>query len=240
MNKIFSEKYVSSISILWIIIMACLLILKRNTLGELGLNEIGDALAGAFAPLGFFWLVAGFYQQGKGLEQNSAALNMQAEELKFSTQALQSQVEEMKATVDQQKILAEFQRLEIEERHKAVEPSISLHASLLITSIKQFYIIFEIRNIDHNNAKNIVLHMNCAEMNTESKPYSASLIIRETKTIKELFTEVEHTIYKQQGYFERYVELSYENIYGREYRQSYKLEIGNYQHQSSCSITRLS
>lgn len=240
MNKIFSEKSVAIISFFWVLLIVVLLILKRHTITELELNSIGDFLAGAFAPLGFFWLVAGFYQQGKGLEQNSAALNMQAEELKFSTQALQSQVEEMKATVDQQKILAEFQRLEIEERHKAVEPSISLYASLFITSIEEFYIIFDIKNIDHNNAKNIVLHMNCAEMNTESKPYSASLMIRETKSIKENFTEVEHTIYKQQGYFERYVELSYENIYGREYRQSYKLEIGNYQHQSSCSIIRLS
>ena len=63
MNKIFTEKYVASISILWIVVMACLVIFKRQTLVNLELNSIGDFLAGAFAPLGFFWLVAGFYRK---------------------------------------------------------------------------------------------------------------------------------------------------------------------------------
>lgn len=100
MNKIFSEQYVASISILWVVLMACLVILKRSTLDALGLNEIGDALAGAFAPLGFFWLVAGFYQQGKGLEQNSESLKMQAEELSRSTHALNAQVEEQQKLIE--------------------------------------------------------------------------------------------------------------------------------------------
>ena len=108
MNKIFSENYVAAISILWVVLMACLVILKRFTLDELGLNEIGDALAGAFAPLGFFWLVAGFYQQGKGLEQNSHALNLQAQELSKSTAALHLQAKELKATANEQKRLTEI------------------------------------------------------------------------------------------------------------------------------------
>ena len=116
MNKIFSENYVATISILWIVLMACLVILKRHTLTTLDLNSIGDFLAGAFAPLGFFWLVACFYQQGKGLEQNSIALNLQANELQASTEALQLQVQEMKASVQQQKEISSFHKLELQER----------------------------------------------------------------------------------------------------------------------------
>lgn len=63
------------------------------------LNEFGDFLAGAFAPLAFFWLVRGFYQQGKGLEQNSEALKMQATDLEKTTQALELQVQKMQASV---------------------------------------------------------------------------------------------------------------------------------------------
>jgi hypothetical protein len=117
MNKIFSEKYVASISLLWIVVMACLVVLKRQTLTDLDLNSIGDFLAGAFAPLGFFWLVAGFYQQGKGLEQNSHALNLQAQELQASTEALNLQVQEMRASVDQQKEISKFYKLELDERN---------------------------------------------------------------------------------------------------------------------------
>ncbi|MFW1754615.1 hypothetical protein [Acinetobacter wanghuae] len=85
MDKIFSKNIVGGISVLWIVFIFCLLILKRDSLIGLELNSIGDFLAGTFAPLGFFWLVAGFYQQGKGLEQNSEALKLQAKELKKTT-----------------------------------------------------------------------------------------------------------------------------------------------------------
>ena len=71
------------------------------------LNELGDFIAGAFAPLAFFWLVRGFYQQGKGLEQNSEALKLQANELEKSTEALELQVQEMKLALLQQTELTE-------------------------------------------------------------------------------------------------------------------------------------
>ncbi|WP_155726861.1 hypothetical protein [Acinetobacter pittii] len=56
MNKIFSEQYVAAISIFWAVLIAILLVLKRHTLVALEINAIGDFLAGAFAPLGFFGL----------------------------------------------------------------------------------------------------------------------------------------------------------------------------------------
>ena len=102
MDKIFSKNIVGSISVLWIVFIFYLLVLKRDSLTGLELNAIGDFLAGTFAPLGFFWLVAGFYQQGKGLEQNSEALRLQAEELQKSTEALNLQVVELKSTAEGQ------------------------------------------------------------------------------------------------------------------------------------------
>lgn len=50
----------------------------------LELNELGDFLAGAFGPLAIFWLVLGFFQQGRELRFSVQALNYQAEELKNS------------------------------------------------------------------------------------------------------------------------------------------------------------
>lgn len=131
MNKIFTEKYVASISILWIVVMACLVIFKRQTLVNLELNSIGDFLAGAFAPLGFFWLVAGFYQQGTGLKQNSEALKLQAQELKASTEALNLQAEELKNSVQEQKNLLILQQDEIKAKHFAVSPYFDFSVSRL-------------------------------------------------------------------------------------------------------------
>ncbi len=49
------------------------------------MNELGDALAGVFAPLAFLWLVIGYWMQSeelrlqrKELEENTAALEKQA------------------------------------------------------------------------------------------------------------------------------------------------------------------
>ena len=45
-------------------------------------NNMGDFLAGAFAPLAFWWLVLGYRMQALELEQNSKALVQQAAEMK--------------------------------------------------------------------------------------------------------------------------------------------------------------
>lgn len=124
MDKIFSKNIVSSISILWIVLIFCLLILKRSCLPALELNEIGDFVAGVFAPLGFFWLVAGFYQQGRGLDQNSQALKLQAIELEKTTQALGLQVQEMKLALEQQTIVAETTKKDLELSKKVFENQI--------------------------------------------------------------------------------------------------------------------
>lgn len=58
-------------------------------------NELGDFLAGVFAPLAFLFLFLGY-------KQNSKALKIQSVELKQNTKALRLQVNEMKESVFQQ------------------------------------------------------------------------------------------------------------------------------------------
>lgn len=48
----------------------------------MGLNEWGDFLAGLTAPLALFWIVIGFFLQGKELHVNTEALKSQQEELR--------------------------------------------------------------------------------------------------------------------------------------------------------------
>lgn len=72
------------------------------------LNEIGDFLAGVFAPIAFLFLYLGYRQQGEEMKQNTAALKLQAQELKYS--------------VDEQRRLIQLHEKEQEEKHFQVLP----------------------------------------------------------------------------------------------------------------------
>ena len=69
---------------IYLMAVMLLVFLKKDTLPQLGLNEIGDFLAGAFGPIAFLWLVLGYLQQGRELKISSDALRMQVVELKRS------------------------------------------------------------------------------------------------------------------------------------------------------------
>lgn len=49
-------------------------------------NEWGDFIAGGLGPIAIFWLVLGFFQQGKEPSHSVDALNLQAEELRNSVE----------------------------------------------------------------------------------------------------------------------------------------------------------
>ncbi|HEY0922548.1 hypothetical protein [Rheinheimera pacifica] len=94
-----SSIFVYVLTILWLILGGYYIYHTWPAVMELQPNEIGDSLAGFFAPLAFFWLVAGYIQQGKELQQNTEALRLQHEELKNS--------------VEQQKIIASSAKAEM-------------------------------------------------------------------------------------------------------------------------------
>lgn len=101
------------------------------------LNEFGDFIAGAFAPLAFFWLVRGFYQQGKGLAQNSEVLKMQAVELRASSEALRIQALELKNNVYEQKKIFELHQQEVRAKHFAAKPFLIFKAKDFLMQDRQ-------------------------------------------------------------------------------------------------------
>lgn len=58
------------ITLAWGVVIVVLLITKRHLLGQMTLNEWGDFLAGFVAPVAFFWLILGYFQQGEELRLN--------------------------------------------------------------------------------------------------------------------------------------------------------------------------
>lgn len=86
------------------------------------LNELGDFLAGIFAPIAFFWLILGYIQQGKQLDQNTRALEQQEKALKL-------QIDEMRMGFEQQVELVQLQRQQLDEQHKMLEPKFIISQS---------------------------------------------------------------------------------------------------------------
>ncbi len=77
-----------TITIVWISIWVCILIYRYGsqlytpeTYKIFSLNEAGDFFAGVFAPLAFFWLVLGYFQQQKELRLNTEAILLQQKEM---------------------------------------------------------------------------------------------------------------------------------------------------------------
>lgn len=100
-------------------------------------NELGDFLAGVFAPVAFVWLILGYIQQGKQLEQNSTAINQQAQALAQQEVALKKQIEEFHSLVEIQerhqidKIISckpyfIFKKVECELKPKSIEISVTI------------------------------------------------------------------------------------------------------------------
>ena len=98
---------VISLTFIWLIGGSCYLVSNWNLVIALTPNEIGDLLAGYFAPLAFLWLIGGYQQQRKQLEQNTDALKNQQKELENSNQTLRLTLDEYKNSLEQQKAIAQ-------------------------------------------------------------------------------------------------------------------------------------
>ena len=86
-------------SILWLDLCAIFVLFKIDSIANMDLNQWGDYFSGAVAPVAFFWLILGYFQQGEELRQNTKALKLQQIEL-------QKQVEETAALVKQSELQA--------------------------------------------------------------------------------------------------------------------------------------
>jgi len=106
------------ITILWIVLM-CFAVQDPARLLEMKLNELGDFLAGFFAPLAFLWLVLGYLQQGEELQHSTKALKLQAEELRNSVEQQRELVEVTRQQLDNER---EAAALEQRNRTEAAKP----------------------------------------------------------------------------------------------------------------------
>ncbi|PCJ69877.1 MAG: hypothetical protein COA62_10265 [Rhodobiaceae bacterium] len=128
-----TEKHASALTKLgwlltgiWMLIFVVLVALRWSQFIELDLNELGDFLAGWFAPLAFGWLVLGFYQQG-------AELRLQAIELKNSVQQLARQSDAM----NENTLLAKQEAISRLLRERSGEIAVAAREILELFDIKQ-------------------------------------------------------------------------------------------------------
>jgi hypothetical protein len=89
--------------------------------GSLDSNEIGDTLAGIFAPLAFIWIVVTVFLQSQELAEQRRELILTRDELRLSREALEKQVaasqaqaeifKDEKLTRDQARTFSEFEAI---------------------------------------------------------------------------------------------------------------------------------
>jgi hypothetical protein len=117
------------------------------------LNELGDFLAGIFAPIAFFWLILGYIQQGKQLDQNTKALEQQEK-------ALQLQINEMKESVQQQKEIASINEKTLQASYEKARPEIDYYAPSAFKHSEDHYsLLLNVRNIGKGDCYNLIAYL---------------------------------------------------------------------------------
>jgi len=112
----------------WLVGLIFVVLLNSDSALGLKLNEWGDFLSGGFAPLAFFWLVLGYFQQGKELKLSREALLLQASELRLSVLQQEQLVSATREDIDLSK--GEIRRRLLAERKK-VEPLFVLKSNMI-------------------------------------------------------------------------------------------------------------
>ena len=94
-----------------------------NNIVSLTLNELGDYLAGTFAPLALFWLVIGYFQHGQELRLNTEALKAQQEELRRQVEetAILAKSAERQAQANEDLLTLSRTSQEMETARRALE-----------------------------------------------------------------------------------------------------------------------
>lgn len=107
----------------WILLLGAYVVTNWSVVVRLDPNEVGDFLAGSFAPLAFFWLVLGFFQQGSELRNSGRALWLQGEELRNS-------VEQQRQLVDvtREQVMSDHARAVAEQKRarQLAQPKLEL------------------------------------------------------------------------------------------------------------------
>lgn len=207
----------------------------HNGILPINLNEFGDFIAGTFAPLAFFWLVRGFYQQGKGLEQNSDALKMQATELEKTTKALEFQIQEMKASVEQQTRMAKVYEEEMQQKHFQARPYFEYSFKLtenfmseeadyneednITRTYQERYIKFSltIQNLGEI-ARSFIIKSKQGQPYIQKQQYKFEHL--ESISVNfEVYGQIAEELHNGAIDLIRFFKIKYQDIYGKEYEQ---------------------
>ncbi len=135
MNKILSIIGIV-ITVVYLIFIWVLVDDQICKLSEMGLNEIGDFFAGVFGPIAIFWLILGFFQQGKELKQNTEALELQSEELRNT---VLQQKELVAVAKEQYKVDKDLIQIERSKELNRVKPIFVALATGCSHGEKKFY-----------------------------------------------------------------------------------------------------
>lgn len=142
----------------------------------LSLNEFGDFLAGAIAPVAFVWLVLGYFQQGKELGQNTESLKMQAEELRVTAQSTQALAEQS----------ADANEIARQEIKRAIDNQLKESDALFVfdgASISGGTHRISLRN-DRNTALRVVASLSDAKEPDRSVAVGTAQIVRNGESFK--------------------------------------------------------
>nr|WP_321439407.1 hypothetical protein [uncultured Hyphomonas sp.] len=80
------------VSILWVVSWILVACVSVPPIWQIRLNEAGDFWAGMAAPLAFYWLVLGFFQQGKELRLQIKEMRHSVDQFKAQTSLIEQQL----------------------------------------------------------------------------------------------------------------------------------------------------
>ncbi|MGF1550878.1 MAG: hypothetical protein ACFBWO_00055 [Paracoccaceae bacterium] len=81
-----------TISVVYLIFVLRYFVIRNPEFYYMTPNEVGDFMAGVLGPLATFWLILGFFQQGRELRNSTIALRQQSREFSKTVQAQQAQI----------------------------------------------------------------------------------------------------------------------------------------------------
>lgn len=173
-------------------------------------NELGDALAGAFSPVAFFWLVLGFFQQQKELRQNTRALNIQAKELQHSVEQYKEMVSVAKSQLNSDLTQAEQDKL---YRENQTKPMVKLDKLRFEENHFGNYTFKPVLVTDGREARNVEVEF--------IGGFGSYTRFRE-ESIIEKFQLPAMNISDAQLPQEVFVLISYESVIGKKYKYQYR------------------
>lgn len=186
-------------------------------------NELGDFLAGVFAPLAFLFLYLGYKQQGKELQQN--------------TEALQQQATELANSVAEQKRLIKIYEDEQRAKHFAAKPYLVFKATDFSIDrrtdevgddengyeiIMRTYCDF---NISLENKGEVAKQINFTNERNVSfwKFYEINKNHKENRLIELMHHQIEEL--EKNNYFSMKINLQYFDQFGKEYSHKFLCEV---------------